>query len=93
MPIAIGVHNHHDSKPDAPELLDIRDLSETEMRTVTMEADLQREEQINIFGPTLHHRDYLLPLGRKGERWTKQALVIQKVEIEGPLKSDACVDE
>ncbi len=91
MPIAIGVHNHHDSKPDAPELLEMRDLAETEMRTVTMEVDLQREEQINIFGPTLYHRDYLLPLGRKGERWTKQALAIQKVEIEGPLKSDGSV--
>lgn len=91
-PIAIGVHNHQDSKPDAPELLDMRDLSETEMRTVTMEADLQREEQINIFGPTLAHRDFVIPLGRKGERWTKQALVIQKVEIEGPLKSDGSVD-
>lgn len=41
MPIAIGIHNRQDSKPDAPELLDMRDLSETEMRTVTMEADLQ----------------------------------------------------
>ncbi len=91
MPIAIGVHSRHSSKPDAPDLLDWRDLSETEMRTVTMEAELQREEQINIFGPTLYHRDYLLPLGRKGERWTKQALLIQKVEIEGPLDSDGSV--
>jgi hypothetical protein len=92
MPIAIGVHNHRDSKPDAPELLDWRDLSETEMRTVTMEVDLQREEQINIFGPTLYNRDYVIPLARKGERWKKQALVIRKVEIEGPLKSDGSVD-
>ena len=92
MPVAIGVHNHHDSKPDAPELLEMRDLSETEMRTVTMEVDLQREEQINVFGPTLYHRDYLLPLGRKGERWTKQAIVLQKIEIDGPLKSDGSVD-
>jgi len=91
MPIAIGVHSHQSSKPDAPDLLDMRDLSETEMRTVTMEADLQREEQINIFGPTLYGRDYLFPVARKGERWTKQALVIQKVEIEGPLKSDGSV--
>jgi hypothetical protein len=93
MPIAIGVHNPQASKPDAPELLEMRDLLETEMRTVTMEADLQREEQINVFGPTLVHRDYVLPLGKKGERWTKQALVIQKVEIEGPLKSDGSTDE
>ncbi|MBA4019497.1 MAG: hypothetical protein C0483_20215 [Pirellula sp.] len=92
MPIAIGVHNRHASKPDAPELLDWRDLSETEMRTVTMEADLQREEQINVFGPTLHHRDDVIPLSRKGERWTKQAIVIRKIEIEGPLKSDGGVD-
>jgi hypothetical protein len=93
MPIAIGVHNHRDSKPDAPEMLAMRDLSETEMRTVTMEADLQREEQINIFGPTLYHRDDVIPLARKGERWTKQAIVIEKVEIEGPLKSDGSFDE
>jgi Protein of unknown function (DUF1588)/Protein of unknown function (DUF1592)/Protein of unknown function (DUF1585)/Protein of unknown function (DUF1587)/Protein of unknown function (DUF1595)/Planctomycete cytochrome C len=91
MPIAIGVHDHRDSKPDAPELQEMRDLSESEMTTVTMEADLQREEQFNIFGPTLYGRDSLLPLTRKGERWTKQALVIQKVEVEGPLKSDGSV--
>jgi Protein of unknown function (DUF1592)/Protein of unknown function (DUF1588)/Protein of unknown function (DUF1587)/Protein of unknown function (DUF1585)/Protein of unknown function (DUF1595)/Planctomycete cytochrome C len=91
MPIAIGIHNRHDSKPDAPELLEMRDLSETEMRTVTMEVDLQREEQINLFGPTLYHRDYVIPLARKGERWTKQAIVIEKVEIEGPLRSDGSV--
>ena len=41
MPIAIGVHNHHDSKPDAPELLEMRDLAETEMRTVTMETTIR----------------------------------------------------
>jgi len=93
MPIAIGVHNHRDSKPDAPELLEMRDLSETEMRTVTMEVDLQREEQINLFGPTLYHRDDVIPLARKGERWTKQAIVIEKVEIEGPLRSDGSLDE
>ncbi len=93
MPIAIGIHNHQSSKPDAPDLLDMRDVIETEMRTVTMEAELQREEQINVFGPTLYHRDYLLPLGRKGERWTKQAIAIQKIEIEGPLKADGSVDE
>lgn len=93
MPIAIGVHNHQSSKPDAPELLEIRDLSETEMRTVTMEVELQREEQINVFGPTLVHRDFVLPLVKKGEHWTKQGLVIQKVEVEGPLKSDGGVDE
>jgi hypothetical protein len=51
MPIAIGVHSHHASRPDAPELLDMRDVPETEMRTVTMEADLQREEQIMSSGP------------------------------------------
>jgi len=93
MPIAIGVHSHHASKPDAPELLDWRDLSETEMRTVTMEADLQREEQIHVFGPTLAHRDSVIPLSRKGERWTKQALLIRKIEIEGPLNSDGNVHE
>ena len=93
MPIAIGIHNHQSSKPDAPELLDMSDVAETEMRTVVMEVELQREEQINIFGPTLAHRDSVIPLSRKGERWTKQALVIQKVEIEGPLKSDGSVDE
>jgi len=91
MPIAIGVHSHHASRPDAPELLDLRDVPETEMRTVTMEADLQREEQIHVFGPTLAQRDYVIPLSRKGERWTKQALVIQKVEIEGPIDSDGNV--
>lgn len=91
MPIAIGVHNHRSWKPDAPELLDWRDLSETEMRTVTMEADLQRDEQFNVFGPTLYGRDYLLPVARKGERWTKQAIVIEKIVIEGPLKSDGSV--
>ncbi len=93
MPIAIGVHNHQSSKPDAPDLLDWRDLSEAEMRTVTMEADLQREEQINVFGPTLVQRDFVLPLVKKGEHWTKQGLVIQKIEVEGPLKSDGSVDE
>ena len=92
MPIAIGVHNRHASKPDAPELLDWRDLSETELRTVTMEVDLQREEQINIFGPTLAHRDSVIPLARKKERWTKEAIAISKIEIEGPLKSDGSVD-
>ena len=91
MPIAIGVHSHHSSKPDAPELLDWRDLAETEMRTVTMEVDLQREEQINVFGPTLANRDSVIPLSRKGERWTKQAILIQKIEIEGPLDSDGNV--
>ena len=93
MPIAIGVHNGQSAKPDGPELLDLRDISETEMRTVTMEADLQRDEQIHVFGPTLIHRDYILPLGKKGERWTKHALVIKKMDIEGPLKSDGSVDE
>ncbi len=93
MPIAIGVHSHRDSKPDAPDLLEMRDLSETEMRTVTMVADLQREEQINVFGPTLAHRDTVIPLSRKGERWTKQAIVIQKMEIEGPLRQDGTLDE
>lgn len=92
MPIAIGVHNGQSAKPDGPEFLDMRDISETEMRTVTMEAELQRDEQIHIFGPTLIHRDYILPLGKKGERWTKHALVIKKMEIEGPLKSDDSVD-
>ena len=92
MPLAIGVHNGQSAKPDGPQLLDMRDISETEMRTVTMEADLQRGEQINVFGPTLIHRDYILPLGKKGERWTKHAMVIQKMEIEGPLKSDGTVD-
>jgi Protein of unknown function (DUF1592)/Protein of unknown function (DUF1588)/Protein of unknown function (DUF1587)/Protein of unknown function (DUF1585)/Protein of unknown function (DUF1595)/Planctomycete cytochrome C len=93
MPIAIGVHSRSTSKPDAPELSEWRDLSETEMRTVTMEVELQREEHINIFGPTLVNRDYVLPLGRKGERWTKHAILIQKVEIEGPLKADGALDE
>ncbi|MBJ7391628.1 MAG: DUF1587 domain-containing protein, partial [Chthoniobacterales bacterium] len=91
MPIGIGVHSHRASRPDAPELLDWRDLSETEMRTVTMEVDLQREEQIHVFGPTLYHRDFVIPLWRKGERWTKQAILLQKVEIEGPLASDGSV--
>jgi hypothetical protein len=93
VPIGIGVHNRHASRPDAPELLDWRDLSETEMRTVTMEADLQREEQINVLGPTLYHRDYVIPLRRKGERWTKQSVLIQKIEIEGPLKADGTVSK
>jgi len=93
MPIAIGVHSHRDSKPDAPDLLEMRDLSETEMRTVTMEVDLQREEQVNVFGPTLAHRDTVIPLARKGERWTKQAIVIEKIEIEGPLRQDGTLDE
>ncbi len=91
MPIGIGVHSHRASKPDGPELLDWRDLSETEMRTVTMEVDLQREEQIHVFGPTLYHRDFVIPLWRKGERWTKQAILLQKVEIEGPLHGDGQV--
>lgn len=91
MPIGIGVHSHRASRPDAPDLLDWRDLSETEMRTVTMEVDLQREEQIHVFGPTLYHRDFVIPLWRKGERWTKQAILIQKVEIEGPLHGDGSV--
>jgi hypothetical protein len=91
MPIAIGVHSHRASKPDAPDLLDLRDLPEEEMRTVTMEVDLQREEQIHIFGPTLIHRDFVLPLVRKGESWTKQALLIQNIEIEGPLQKDGSV--
>ncbi len=93
LPIAIGVHNRHTAKPDAAELADLRDLSETEMRTVTMEVDLQRDEQINVFCPTLPHRDYVLPLARKGERWTKQTLVLQMVEIEGPLKVDGSLEE
>lgn len=91
MPVGIGVHSHRASRPDAPELLDWRDLSETEMRTVTMEVDLQREEQIHVFGPTLYHRDFVIPLWRKGERWTKQAILLQKVEIEGPLNGDGSV--
>lgn len=91
LPVAIGVHNRHSSRPDAPELLDWRDVSETEMSTVTMEADLQREEQINVFGPTLYHRDFVIPVSRKGERWTKQAVLIQKLEIEGPLRDDGSV--
>jgi hypothetical protein len=91
MPIAIGVHSHRASKPDAPELLDLRDIPEHEMRTVTMEADLQREEQIHVFGPTLIQRDYVIPLVRKGESWTKHALLIQKIEIEGPLRKDGSV--
>lgn len=91
MPIAIGVHNHRASKPDSPDLLELRDLSETEMRTVTVEADLHSEEQFNVFGPTLAHRDDVIPLQKKGERWTKQGIVIQKVEFEGPLKSDGTV--
>ena len=93
MPIGVGVHNRHTSRPDAPDLLDWRDLSETEMRTVTMEVDLQREEQINVFGPTLHHRDFVIPVRRKGERWTKQAILIQKLEIEGPLTHDGGVSK
>jgi hypothetical protein len=88
LPIAIGVHNHKASKPDAPDLFEMRDIPEHEKRTVTMEVSLQREEQINIFGPTLVHRDFVIPLARKGETWTKHALLIDKVEIEGPLQED-----
>ena len=93
LPIAIGVHNAQSAKPDGPDMLDFRDLSETEMRTVTMEAELQHDDQINIYGPTLVHRDYILPLGRKGERWTKHGIAIKQIEVEGPLKSDGTVDE
>jgi hypothetical protein len=93
LPVALGVHDHRASKPDAPELLDWRDVQEGAMSTVTMEVDLQREQQVHIFGPTLAHRDTVIPLAKKGERWTKQALVIRRIEVEGPICPDGSPDK
>lgn len=88
VPVGIGILRRSGCRPDAPDLLDWRDLTDKEMRTVTMETDIQKDDQIHIFGPTLMHRDYVIPRHKKGERWDKQALVIQKIVIEGPINSD-----
>lgn len=92
LPIGIGVHDHVAFKPDAPELLDWRDVPEGQPTTVSFEIDLEAEQQVHLFGPTLEHRDVVIPKHRAGERWPKTALAIGRLEVEGPLAADGTVD-
>ena len=93
MPIGFGPHSHWLFRPDAPELETWRDVPEGEFETVTVELDVAAEQQVHVFGPTLWHRDYVLPKHQKGEAWDKSALVISRFEVEGPLKADGTVEK
>lgn len=91
LPLGIGVHDHTGFKPDAPDLSDWRDILETEPTTVTFEIDLEAEQQVFLFGPTLAHRDVVIPKHRAGEPWTKSALAITRLEVDGPLEADGTI--
>ncbi len=92
LPLGIGIHDHKNNKPDGPDLSTWFDIPETEPRTVTAELDLKLDESFHVFGVTLAHRDAVLPLHKKGERWTKSMMLIEKIEVEGPLNPDGSLD-
>ena len=66
-----------------------RDLPADHPGTVEVELDLQPGQKVDVMGWTLPHRDEVRGKikNEPGEVWTGPSMVIERLEVEGPLDS------
>lgn len=93
LPLAIGIHDNRAPKPsDAPDTQVWVDVTEEEPRTITTEIDLDANQQVHLFGPTLESGLKVNKMKQNGEVWTGRALLLHRLSIEGPLKRNGELD-
>lgn len=94
LPVALGIHDNRAPKPgDNPDVQVWADVTEDQPRTVTAELDLDAQQQVHLFGPTLEAGLKVNRMWSKGERWSGRVLLLSQLKIEGPLQADGMLDE
>ncbi|MEY4484548.1 MAG: hypothetical protein RL693_2000, partial [Verrucomicrobiota bacterium] len=94
LPVALGIHDSRAPKPgDNPDISQWFDAAEDQPRTVTTELNLDAQQQVHLFGPTLEAGLKVNRMWSKGERWSGRMLLLSQLKIEGPLKPDGTLDE
>jgi len=94
LPVALGIHDHRAPKPgDNPNISQWFDVTEEKPRTVTTELELDAQQQVHLFGPTLEAGLKVNRMWSKGQRWDGRVLLLSQLKIEGPLKPDGTLDD
>jgi hypothetical protein len=92
IPLALGIVDRAQAKPDAAETSVWFDIPEDQPRTVSAEFELDVRRHFNLFGPSLAHRDHFMAKIKKDGGWEGPVLLIRRLHVEGPLKADGTLD-